>query len=316
MAKILLTGGSGFIGSSLIKNLLNEGHEIVVYDNLERNSLKDFSYSTKVKFRKVDILNYHELYQSMFFDEPIIIIHLAALCGVDNVLSRPIKTMEVIALGTHNLLKSVLENKLQLQKFINFSTSEVYGSYSYKLGEDEKTNLGAVGEARWTYSVSKLFAEHLAFSYYKEYGIPVVSIRPFNIYGPGQVGEGALQIFIKKCLKNEDIEIHDDGSQIRSWCYIDDATDFIMKCINSDNVVGNILNMGNPEGTITTIGLAKRIIELTGSKSKIKFIESPCVDVELRIPNIDKARKILKFEPKVSLDEGILKTFEWYKRNN
>ena len=317
MIKILLTGGAGFIGTSIIKKLLEDKqNEIIVLDNFERYSLtKDIE--KKIKIYNVDILSNKDVEFRIDLIDPDIVIHLAALCGVDNVLNRPTQTMEVNAIGTYNILKAISNNKnIFLKKLINFSTSEVYGSYSFKLGEDEKTNMGVVGEARWTYSISKLFSEHLCFAYSKEFDIPVISIRPFNIYGPGQVGEGAIHIFLKKCLKNEDIQIYGDGSQIRSWCYIDDAVDFIFRCINSDKIKNEVFNMGNPEGTITTIGLAKRIIELTGSKSKIKFIESPCVDVELRIPNIDKARKILKFEPKVSLDEGILKTFEWYKRNN
>lgn len=312
MTRILLIGGAGFIGSSLINKLLeNRDNRIIVFDNFERYSLSK-EVNTKIEIFDVDIMDYDDLEFKLSLIRPSIIIHLAALCGVDNVLSRARQTMEVNAIGTYNILKAIVHNNLDLKKFINFSTSEVYGSYSYKLGEDEKTNMGVVGEARWTYSISKLFSEHLSFAYCKEFNIPVISIRPFNIYGPGQVGEGAIHIFLKKCLKNEDIEVYGDGSQIRSWCYIDDAVDFISKCIEKD-IEDEVLNMGNPEGTITTIALAKKIVEVTKSKSKIKFKKLPYVDVELRIPNIEKAKELLDFEPKVGLDEGILKTFEWYK---
>ncbi len=314
MTKILLTGGAGFIGTSLIKKLLEDkDNEIVVFDNFERYSLTK-EIEKKIKIYNVDILSDKNVEFGIDLIEPDIVIHLAALCGVDNVLNRPTQTMEVNAIGTYNILKAISLNKnIFLKKFINFSTSEVYGSYSFKLGEDEKTNMGVVGEARWTYSISKLFSEHLCFAYSKEFDIPVISIRPFNIYGPGQVGEGAIHVFLKKCLNNEDIQIYGDGSQIRSWCYIDDAVDFIFRCINDNEIKNEVFNMGNPEGTITTIGLAKKIIEITKSKSKINFVDLPYVDVDLRIPNIEKAKKILNFEPKIGLDEGILRTYKWYR---
>lgn len=312
--KILLTGGAGFIGSSLVKEL-SKNHIVKVFDNLERNALKDL----KLQYNPVivgDVTDFNSVDSTIKKMKPDIIIHLAAIAGVDNVLKRPIQTMEVNILGTQNLLKSVIKNKIKLKKIISFSTSEVYGNYSYKLGENETTVMGAVGEARWSYSISKLAAEHLLFSYYKEHNVPVVSIRPFNIYGPNQVGEGAIQIFLNKCLKNQDIEIHGDGSQIRSWCYIDDAIDFILRCIDKEESIGNVFNMGNPEGTITTLGLAKKIIKITNSQSKIKFIEIPYVDVELRIPNIEKGRLLLGFEPKVDLEDGIRKTYDSLKQKN
>lgn len=310
---IFLTGGAGFIGTSLISKLF-ENNVVYIFDNLERNSIENYSFKKKVTILPgCDIVNYKKVENYIRRIKPNIIIHLAAIAGVDNVLTRPIRTMKVNMIGTYNLLEAITDYKIKLDKFINFSTSEVYGSYSYKLGENENTNLGHVGEARWIYSVSKLSAEHLCFSYYKEYGIPVVSVRPFNIYGPGQIGEGAIQIFIKNCLNNDDIIIHGDGSQIRSWCYIDDAIDFLLLCLEKDESIGNIFNIGNPSGTITTIGLAEKIIRITKSKSKIKFIEIPYSDVELRIPNIEKGKFLLGYEPKISLEEGIERTFKWYK---
>jgi len=300
--KILVTGGYGFIGSSLIKKI-SVDNKIFIIDNLDRQK-NEFEFC-----EKIDILDYDKTKQFVNKIKPDIVIHMAALCGVDNVIKRPVKTMEVNMIGVYNILRSIAD--LNIKKFINFSTSEVYGNYSYKLCEDERTSMGNIGEARWAYSVSKLAGEHLCFSYQKEYNIPVVSIRPFNVYGPGQIGKGAIQIFIKRCLKNEDLTINGDGSQIRSWCYIDDAVTFIEKCMLHDEANNHVFNMGNPESIITTLGLAKKIIRLTNSKSKIKFEKNSYQDVELRIPNIDKAKSILDFEPKISLDEGILKTMEW-----
>ena len=311
---ILLTGGAGFIGAALISKLF-EDNIIYIFDNLERDSLKHYPFKNKVTILpQSDITNYEKINIYIRKMKPDIVIHLAAIAGVDNVLTRPIKTMTVNMIGTYNILESLNKHKIKLNKFVNFSTSEVYGSYSYKLGENENTILGSVGEARWIYSVSKLSAEHLCFSYHKEHDFPVVSLRPFNIYGPGQVGDGAIHTFIKNCLNNEDVVIHGDGSQIRSWCYIDDAINFILLCLEKEEAIGNIFNVGNPAGTITTIGLAEKIIKITGSKSKIRFIKIPYCDVELRIPNIEKGKNLLGYEPKISLDDGLERTLKWYKK--
>ena len=174
--------------------------------------------------------------------------------------------------------------------------------------------MGAVGEARWTYAISKLAGEHLAHSYYKEFGLPVISLRPFNIYGPGQVGEGAIHAFVTRALKNEDILIHGDGDQIRSWCYVDDIVDGILLCLEKREAIGEVFNIGNPKGTITILSLAQKIVDICESKSKIVFVPKSYIDVELRIPRIEKAKKILGYEPKIDLDKGIKRTIEWYKK--
>lgn len=320
--RIFLTGGAGFIATSLVLKLVDT-HEILVYDNFERNAFEttNLKECQNVICVKGDILDYNSLEDNLVNFDPHIVLHLAAIAGVDNVVNRPVQTMKVNMLGTYNLLElcSRLPN---LQKFINFSTSEVYGSYSYRLGEDEKTTLGVVGEARWSYSVSKLAGEHLTLAYYKEKNLPALSIRPFNVYGPMQVGQSAIQEFIKRCIRKEDLLIHGDGSQIRSWCYIDDAIDLILRCLENKNSIGNVFNMGNPKATVTILDLAQKVIQVTKSSSysNIVNIISPWVDVELRIPNIDKAKKVLGFDPKIDLEEGIFKTAEWwrefYAKNN
>jgi UDP-glucuronate decarboxylase len=221
--------------------------------------------------------------------------------------------MKVNMIGTYNVLEAAMKQD-NVERFIDFSTSEVYGSYAYKLGEGDTTTMGAVGEARWTYAISKLAGEHLAHSYYKEFGLPVVSLRPFNIYGPMQVGEGAIHTFITRALKNEDILIHGDGDQIRSWCYVDDIVQGILLCLEKREAMGHVFNIGNPKGTITILSLAQKIVDICESKSKIVFVTKTFVDVELRIPDIEKAKKILGYGPKVDLDEGLKRTIEWYKR--
>jgi len=312
--RILLTGGGGFIGSRLAE-LFSKENEILIYDIFARDSLK----YKKINFRNVKIVNgditdFDTLKKSAEDFKPQIALHLAAIAGVDTVINNPVKTMEVNILGTFNFVRALEKYSGRLERVINFSTSEVLGAYAYKSNEKSNTNLAPVGEGRWTYSISKVSGEHLLYSYYKTRGYPAVSIRPYNIYGPGQIGEGAIQIFIKNAVLNRDIQIHGDGDQIRAWCYIDDMIDGTLLCLTNKKAVGEIYNIGNPKGTITISSLAEKIVLLTKTKSKIKYIPKNYVDVELRIPSIEKAQKVLGFKPKIDLTEGILRTYKWYKK--
>lgn len=310
--KILLTGGAGFIGTNLC-GLLSEGNEILIYDNLNRNSIKNTNLLNKnnIKLVQGDILDLNHVKLVVDEFKPNIVIHLAAVAGIDTVIKNPVTTMKVNMIGTYNVLEALKDKKID--RFIDFSTSEVFGSYAYKVDEQHTTNLAPVGEARWTYSVSKLAAEHLAHSYYKEYEMPIVTVRPFNIYGEDQVGEGAIHQFVIKAINNEQIQIHGDGEQIRSWCYIDDFVDGIMLCLDNKAAIGQSFNIGNPRGTITISMLAKLIKRIANSKSEIVYVPKTYVDVELRIPSIEKAKEILGFVPKYDLDEGLEKTIEWYR---
>ena len=208
--------------------------------------------------------------------------------------------------------------KNNLTFFTGVPDSTFKGWMSFLAAEHGKSLKNIVAcnecEARWTYAISKLAGEHLSHSYHKEFDLPVVSIRPFNIYGAGQVGEGAIHIFVRRALKNEDIEVHDEGDQIRSWCFIDDIVDAILLCLEKKESIGHVFNIGNPRGTITIFSLAQKVVEICKSKSRIVFLPKPYVDVELRIPSIEKAKKILGFEPKIELDEGIRRTSDWYKQ--
>ncbi|MBI5145283.1 MAG: NAD-dependent epimerase/dehydratase family protein [Candidatus Omnitrophica bacterium] len=310
--KVFLSGGAGFIGSSLIKRII-EDNRIVVYDNLHRNALihSKLLKHKNISFTKGDVLDIGKLTHSIRGSN--MVVHLASIAGVDTVLSMPVKTMEVALLGTHNVLKAALNEK-NIERFIDFSTSEVFGSFAFNVNETDPTSLGTVGEARWTYAVSKLATEHLALNYFREYGFPALSIRPFNIFGPLQVGMGAIHVFIKRALKNQPLHIHNEGSQVRSWCYIDDIIDGILLCLENKKAIGQAFNIGNPRNTLTIYHLANLIKRLCNSKSQITFVKKNIVDVELRIPNIEKARKMLGFEPKIDLEEGLIKTIAWYRR--
>lgn len=311
--RILITGGAGFIGTNIAKRLIKH-NKILLYDNLWRNSLKNSQIQDEknIKIVQGDILDFQKLKSIVDEFEPDIVIHLAAIAGVDTVMKHPVKTMQINMIGTYNILESIKSHKTE--RFLNFSTSEIFGSYAYKVGDDAQSSLATVGEARWTYSVSKLAGEHLAYAYHKEYEIPIVNIRPFNVYGPGQVGEGAIHRFVVRALKNEPLEIHGDGDQIRSWCYIDDFVDGVLLCLTKDEAIGQAFNIGNPRGTITINMLARLIKELSQSKSEIIYTPKTYVDVELRIPSIEKAKKILGYEPKIDLEEGLKRTIDWYRR--
>lgn len=312
--RILLTGGAGFIGTKLCQ-LLSDNNTILLYDNLNRNSIKNTTLleKTNIKLVEGDILDFQRLKSVVEEFSPEIVVHLAAVAGIDTVIKNPVNTMKVNMIGTYNLLESVKD--LKIERFVDFSTSEVFGSYAYKVEETHTTNLAPVGEARWTYSVSKLAGEHLAHSYYKEYGLPIVTVRPFNIYGPGQVGEGAIHQFVVRAINNEQIQIHGDGDQIRSWCYIDDFVDGIMLCLTKEEAIGNSFNIGNPRATVTISMLAESIKRIADSNSEIVHVPKEYVDVELRIPSIEKAKKVLSYSPKYDLTEGLKETIEWYRRN-
>lgn len=310
--KIFITGGAGFIATTLAKKLSID-NKIVLYDNLERNTLKhtDLLNNQNIEFIHGDILNYELLKSSM--DMPDIVIHAAAIAGIDSVIKNPIRTMEVNMIGTANVLKASLESQ-KVEKFLDFSTSEIFGSMAYKVTEQDLSISGSAGEARWVYAVSKLAGEHLTHSYFKQHSLPCVTIRPFNIYGPGQMGEGAIQIFIRKALEDKEINIFGDGTQIRAWCYVDDMVDGLMLALENPKAVGESFNIGNPRAVTTIFGLAETVCRVLKSNSKILFKEPLSADIELRIPETKKALDLLGFRAKIDLEEGIQKTAEWFRK--
>jgi len=181
--------------------------------------------------------------------------------------------------------------------------------------EADVTSLGAVGEARWTYAVSKLATEHLAHNYYSQHQLPTCSIRPFNIYGPGQVGEGAIHAFVTRALRGEPLSIHNQGDQIRAWCYIDDIIDAVELALVREGAIGQAFNIGNPRSTVTIYHLARMIIEAAHSRSELRFVRWDFTDVELRVPDVKKAEERLGFRAQVDLDVGLARTIEWYRHN-
>jgi dTDP-glucose 4,6-dehydratase len=308
--QILLTGGAGFIGSQIAKRLISD-NRLLLFDNLHRDALQytDLRSHANVETVQGDVMDRDAVFAAARGCD--IVLHLAAIAGVDTVMGMPTKTLKVNLLGTLNALDAAVE--AGVQKFIDFSTSEVFGSHVYMAEEHDSTALGVVGESRWTYAVSKLAAEHLVHAYHKEYDLPTVTVRPFNVYGPQQVGIGAIHTFVVDAIRGRDLVIHGDGNQIRAWCYVDDMVDGTLLCLEKDEAVGHVFNIGNPRGTVTVANLAHLVRRLCNSESRIVYGYKDYVDIELRIPSIKKAQNMLGYSPKVDLEEGLLRTIEWYR---
>lgn len=307
---VVITGGAGFIGSHLAERLL-EGNRVTIYDNLHRNAIQfsDAMHHPNLRIVQGDVMDLVSVTQAVRNCD--IIIHCAAIAGVYSVVKNSVTTMEVNLLGTQHVLRAAIET--EVERFIHFSTSEVYGPFIHKGTERDLNTIGPLGERRWIYAASKLASEHLAFAYSKEHGLPLVIVRPFNIYGPRQVGEGAIRGMILRALGHQPIVVYNDGTQIRSWCFIDDFVSGILACLESPRALGHVFNLGNPQGTITNLELARMVGRLAGSRSEVVFQEHPGPEVEVRVPSIEKAVELLGYAPLVSLEEGILQTIPWYR---
>jgi UDP-glucose 4-epimerase len=310
--RIFVTGGAGFIATTLARTVV-DANEIVALDNLHRDALSatDLAEHPNFSFHQADVLDadaMRELARGATH-----IVHCAAIAGVDTVKRMPVHTMRVNVIGTYNVLEAALATHDTLERLIDFSTSEVFGTHAFNVREGAVSTIGSVGETRWTYAVSKLAGEHMAHAYHDEFGLPAVTLRPFNVYGPGQIGGGAIRAFVEAALDGDDLTIHGDGSQIRAWCYVDDMVDAVSVCLEHPNAPGQSFNIGNPRSAVTILDLAQRIKRLTGCPGEIVFTPLTYADVELRIPNVEKAREELGFEAGVELDEGLERTIAWYR---
>ena len=310
--RILITGGAGFIATTLARRLVDR-NEVVAVDNLHRDALThtDLIEHPNLAFHRGDILD-AELMNELARGATHV-VHCAAIAGVDQVLESPVRTMRVDLIGTYNVLEAANATRETVERFVGFSTSEVFGTHAFNVGEGHVTTIGSVGEARWTYAVAKLAAEHFARAYHDEFGLPTVSVRPFNVYGPGQIGGGAIRAFIETALEGNDLVVRGDGSQIRAWCYVDDMVDALMLVLERGEAVGETFNIGNARSTVTIYDLAQRVRRLTGADVDVVFEPHRSPDVEIRIPNVDKARAVLGFEAKVDLDDGLARTIAWYR---
>jgi nucleoside-diphosphate-sugar epimerase len=310
--KILITGGAGFIASHIIEALF-ESNEIIIYDNFIRNAFNytNFQKHPNIQVIRGDVLDKLKIEESLKGCDTC--IHAAAIAGIYSVGNSLSNTIKVNLIGAFNALEASIKNGVQ--QFIDFSTSEVYGPFVYLGKESDRTTQGPISEKRWIYAVSKLASEHLSHAYGNDYSLNVSTVRPFNVYGPRQVGEGAIQQMVSQAIRNEEITIYNDGTQIRSWCYVTDFAEAICRILTNKNANGEVFNIGNPKASCTILGLAQDIIRLTKSKSRIGFKPHPGPEVEIRIPSIEKAETLLEFYPKVGLEEGLTHTIKWFKNN-
>ena len=317
--RYLITGAFGFIATHLIRRLLDcdPRNEIIAYGLKDRNTLQYFPelyFSSRVQKITDDILNTGTLEYALR-DNIDVVIHCAAIAGVSNYHTRPADTAVANGIGTFNVIDLCHKNKIS--KTIILSSSEVYGDSKDSREISGSSILSSVHNLRLTYSISKLFGDQLVTAYSKQYGMDICSIRPYGIWGPAQCGESVAQIFIRRAVFNKDIPVVLPGTQTRDFCYIDDFIDAVIACISSDKVNGQIINIGDPRNYFSVLDFAKKVLEMTNSKSKIVFIDRTDVrDTKIRKSDISLAKKLINFEPKTNLDKAIQKTAEWYRKYN
>ena len=310
--RIFVTGGAGFIATTLARTLVDQ-NEVVALDNLHRDALTatDLVDHPNFEFHQADVLDADEV--TKLSRGATHIVHCAAIAGVDTVLESPVRTMRVNVIGTYNVLEAAVATQDTVERLVDFSTSEIFGTHAYNVREGQVSTIGSVGEARWTYAVSKLAGEHMAHAYHDELRLPIVTLRPFNVFGPGQIGGGAIRAFIEAALAGDNLTVRGDGAQIRAWCYVDDMVEAVRLCLEHPRAVGQSFNVGNPRSAVTIFDLAQRIKRITGCPGEIVFAPLEYVDVELRIPNVEKARDEIGFEARVELDDGLERTIAWYR---
>jgi dTDP-glucose 4,6-dehydratase len=301
MKNMLVTGVTGFIGSHLC-NWFKHTFDVSSFSNHARVS--DLFPDDLIEDAIGDVVDFSDIYKYIYYADTV--IHCAGITGIDNVLSDPYKALKSNIIGAFNVLEAVAISVVK--HCIMFSSGESLGTNTNI--HKEFTQLPLYDD-RWCYGLGKLVSEYASISSSKK-GLPVTVVRPFNVYGPGQVGGGAIKTFILQALKNEPITIHGDGSQARSWCYVDDFAYGIWQIIqNTDKTVGRVFNIGNSDTIISILNLALLIKDILGSTSDIKFIEAPFVDVEYRVPDISNIKE-LGFYNYTNLETGILKTIEWF----
>lgn len=311
---VVITGGAGFIGSSLAQRLVADNRVVLLDRSFRKQPICFTSLMThpNVRIVETDIMNEKVLREE--FRDAEIVVHAAAIVGVGRVCNHARETLETNFVGTSRVLQA-LENSSQLQRVIYFSTSEVFGVNSFRVHENSPSAIGPAAEARWSYAIAKLAGEHLVKSYHRESGMPVVTIRPFNVFGPRRTGAHAIGQFVLNALTGKPIEINGDGSQIRSWCYIEDFCDALVEMMARPEAVGEDFNIGNPKNTLMISQLAQAIIDLTGAKVPLIYTNTGTPDVVIRVPSLEKARRVLGYEPKYALDRALELTVEWYERN-
>ena len=317
--RALITGGAGFIGSHLAERLLSLGHEVLVLDNLSTGSIDNISHlKADAGFSYVVDSVTNEPLLAEMIDRSDVVFHFAAAVGVKLIVEQPVHTIETNVHGTEVVLKHA--NKKKKLVFIA-STSEVYGkSADVPFRETADVVLGPSTKHRWAYACSKLIDEFLALAYWKEKKLPVVIVRFFNTVGPRQTGQYGMVLptFVRQALAGQPLTVFGDGTQSRSFTYVSDVVDALTMLASEPRAVGEVLNIGNT-GEISIRDLADRVKVLAGSQSPIQLIpydaayEAGFEDMPRRVPDLSKLHEMIGYEPKVALDEIIIRVIEYFR---
>ena len=305
--RVIITGAAGFIGSHLSEVLLDRGYAVLGIDNLLTGDLANIAHliNREFLFVKHDVTNY------IHVDGPVdFVLHWASPASPIDYLELPIPTLKVGALGTHKALGLA---KAKGARFVLASTSEVYGDpLEHPQKETYWGNVNPIGP-RGVYDEAKRFAEAMTTAYHRYHGLDTKIVRIFNTYGPRmRIHDGrAVPSFIAQALRGEDVTVFGDGDQTRSFCYIDDLVDGVIRLMLSDQ--NDPVNIGNPQ-EMTIEAIARTIIRMTGSQSRIVYRPLPIDDPKVRQPDITKARQLLGWEPKVPLEQGLVKTIEYFRK--
>jgi dTDP-glucose 4,6-dehydratase len=305
--RVLVTGGAGFLGSHLVERLLGEGHDVIAMDNLITGSTDNIAHlagNSSFHFVRHDVTNY--IYIKGDLDA---ILHFASPASPVDYLELPIQTLKVGSLGTHNALGLALAKGA---RFLLASTSEVYGDpLVHPQTEDYWGHVNPIGP-RGVYDEAKRFAEAMTMAYQRAHGVETRIVRIFNTYGPRmRIDDGrVVPNFVGQALRGEPLTVYGDGSQTRSFCFVSDLIDGIYRLLLSDEL--EPVNIGNPS-EITIGEFAERLNEITGSQGGVRYLPLPEDDPKQRQPDISKARRTLDWEPKVSLQDGMEQTLEWFR---
>lgn len=311
---IVITGGAGFIGSHLASKLA-PNNRVILLDLAFRHKPIEFAgllNHPNVQLVEGSLLNGIDL-QDLCQDADMV-VHTAAVVGVNRVCNAGRDTLQTNYEGTSRLLQA-LEKSKKLKRFIYFSTSEIFGINSFRVDESSPSSIGPIAESRWSYAIAKLAGEHLMKAYFRETGMPVVIVRPFNIFGPMRTGDHAMLRFILHALRGNSIEVHGDGSQIRSWCYIDDFCAALLLMLERYEAVGEDFNIGNAGNTLTIHELARKVVDLCGTDSPVEFVEHPFPDISIRVPSTAKAQSLLGYKPRYDLNSALRLTVDWYREH-
>src|SRR5688572_5338923 len=317
--RVLITGGAGFIGSHLTDELLRHGHAVHALDNLSTGSIENLDHlRSKPKFEYTVGTVSNEPLLAELIDGCDVVFHLAAAVGVTLIVEQPVHTIETNVHGTEVVLKHAGKKK---KLVVIASTSEVYGkSADVPFREDADLVMGATAKHRWAYACSKAIDEFLALAYYKERGLPVIIVRFFNTVGPRQTGQYGMVLpsFVQQALSGNPITVFGNGTQSRSFTYVGDVVECLMKLVTEPKAVGEVFNIGNKE-EVTILKLAEIVKSLTGSSSPIEFIpydkayEEGFEDMPRRVPDLTKVHKLIGYEPKVQLNEIITKVIHYFR---